>query len=113
MCLFSTGQSHTHGLGFAFRNNQVVARDCRRLVVKTIKFETYACNFVVGQKEITIYNIHSKAGASKDNILRRRNEIEALKQLIRNDSNRQPIYMIAGDMNTKDKVELEGLITQL
>jgi protein involved in polysaccharide export with SLBB domain len=67
----------------------------------------------VGQKEITIYNIHSKAGASKDNILRRRNEIEALKQLIRNDSNRQPIYMIAGDMNTKDKVELEGLITQL
>lgn len=43
----STGQSHTHGLGFAFRNNQVVARDCRRLVVKTIKFETYACNFVV------------------------------------------------------------------
>ena len=67
----------------------------------------------MGKEFITIYNVDLKAGDSTRNINIRRNEIQALKKLIENDNKRKLVYMIAGDMNTKDKVEFEELITQL
>ena len=66
-------------------------------------------------KPIAIYNIHLKAGDKAANVATRQKQILELKELIKQDTTQKKVevYLIAGDMNTKNPNELESLIKQL
>jgi hypothetical protein len=116
--MLSHSKGKAAGLGFVFNKDKVTASKCRLLQDSAKNVVTYACNFKFKQNSnplsFVIFNLHLKAGDTKANLQRRQKQIQDLKKLIKQDTTQQKIgvYLIAGDMNTKDPNEMESLINQ-
>jgi endonuclease/exonuclease/phosphatase family metal-dependent hydrolase len=105
--------SESYGLGFVYKENRVIADDCKS---HGGPVWVYHCNFTFkgnGAQSFRIYNIHLKAGYGSEAKASRKEQIEQLRTIIKKTSGDLTPYLIAGDMNTNDANEYQSLSTEL